>query len=298
MADNPRRTRNRLDSRAMWDESDRHNQYGGGTRDRRDNRDRYRDSRPRSRDRRYRSRSRSPANEQHERHRSRDRDRRERDQDYNRDRRRGYESTREKTDIRRHEKDRELDRKREIEKEKEKDGHWREDGHEERVIPRGAARRGNLRRSASPQGSPLGKVERATHNPYSSLPTRSKNRDRDSGPSSVRGDLDDDNRSRKGNSGRNTSRGDSEEEEEKRGRRKTRENDGGEDAMDEDDDVAVEDNEMGAMQAMMGFGGFGSTKGQKVAGNNAGAIYKAKKTEYRQYMNRVGGFNRPLSPGR
>jgi U4/U6.U5 tri-snRNP-associated protein 3 len=68
--------------------------------------------------------------------------------------------------------------------------------------------------------------------------------------------------------------------------------------MDVDDNLEVEDNEMSAMQAMMGFGGFGTTKGQKVAGNNAGAVYKAKKTEYRQYMNRIGGFNRPLSPGR
>ncbi|KAJ2975047.1 hypothetical protein NUW58_g8469 [Xylaria curta] len=58
--------------------------------------------------------------------------------------------------------------------------------------------------------------------------------------------------------------------------------------MDEDDDPEVEDDEMSAMQAMMGFGGFGSTKGQKVAGNNSGAVYKAKKTEYRQYMNRSG----------
>lgn len=68
--------------------------------------------------------------------------------------------------------------------------------------------------------------------------------------------------------------------------------------MDEDDDFEVEDDGMGDMAAMMGFGGFGSTKGKKVVGNNVGAIRKEKKTEYRQYMNRVGGFNRPLSPGR
>lgn len=74
--------------------------------------------------------------------------------------------------------------------------------------------------------------------------------------------------------------------------------DDGAEAMDEDDDVEVEDDGMGGMAAMMGFGGFGSTKGKKVAGNNVGAIRKEKKTEYRQYMNRVGGFNRPLSPGR
>lgn len=68
--------------------------------------------------------------------------------------------------------------------------------------------------------------------------------------------------------------------------------------MDEDDDLEVEEDGMGDMAAMMGFGGFGSTKGKKVVGNNVGAIRKEKKTEYRQYMNRVGGFNRPLSPGR
>lgn len=66
----------------------------------------------------------------------------------------------------------------------------------------------------------------------------------------------------------------------------------------EDDDLEVEDEGMDAMQAMMGFGGFGSTKGKKVAGNNVGTVRKEKKTEYRQYMNRIGGFNRPLSPTR
>lgn len=63
----------------------------------------------------------------------------------------------------------------------------------------------------------------------------------------------------------------------------------------EDDDVDVEADM--DMAAMMGFGGFGTTKGSHVKGNNAGAVRKEKKTEYRQYMNRIGGFNRPLSPG-
>lgn len=58
------------------------------------------------------------------------------------------------------------------------------------------------------------------------------------------------------------------------------------------------DDDMTNMQAMMGFGGFGTTKGKKVVGNSAGAVRKEKKMEYRQYMNRQGGFNRPLSPGR
>lgn len=70
-------------------------------------------------------------------------------------------------------------------------------------------------------------------------------------------------------------------------------------AAEDDDDVEVAvDDDVAAMQAMMGFGGFDSTKGKKVVGNNVGAVYKEKKTEYRQYMNRQGGFNRPLSPGR
>lgn len=70
--------------------------------------------------------------------------------------------------------------------------------------------------------------------------------------------------------------------------------------MDEDDDeeLVVEDDGLDDMAAMMGFGGFGTTKNKKVLGNNSGMARKEKKTEYRQYMNRVGGFNRPLSPGR
>ncbi|QSZ29280.1 hypothetical protein DSL72_003792 [Monilinia vaccinii-corymbosi] len=66
----------------------------------------------------------------------------------------------------------------------------------------------------------------------------------------------------------------------------------------EDDDIVIEDDGMAAMQAMMGFGGFGSTQNKQVPGNNVSAVRKEKKTEYRQYMNRVGGFNRPLSPSR
>lgn len=52
------------------------------------------------------------------------------------------------------------------------------------------------------------------------------------------------------------------------------------------------------MQALMGFGGFDSTKGKAVEDNvkgaAVGALRKEKKRKYRQYMNRRGGFNRPL----
>ncbi|KAL2855423.1 hypothetical protein BJY01DRAFT_1908 [Aspergillus pseudoustus] len=52
------------------------------------------------------------------------------------------------------------------------------------------------------------------------------------------------------------------------------------------------------MRRSMGFSKFRSTKNTKVPGNNVYGVRKEKKTEYRQYMNRQGGFNRPLSPSR
>lgn len=52
------------------------------------------------------------------------------------------------------------------------------------------------------------------------------------------------------------------------------------------------------LKRIMGFGRFRSTKNTKVPGNDIYGVRKEKKTTYRQYMNRVGGFNRPLSPSR
>ncbi len=52
------------------------------------------------------------------------------------------------------------------------------------------------------------------------------------------------------------------------------------------------------MQRLLGFGDFTSTKGQAVEDNQTsaarGAATKNKARKYRQYMNRKGGFNRPL----
>jgi U4/U6.U5 tri-snRNP-associated protein 3 len=59
-----------------------------------------------------------------------------------------------------------------------------------------------------------------------------------------------------------------------------------------------EDSDTALLRALMGFTVFKTTKNQKVPGNNIYGVRKEKKTEYRQYMNRVGGFNRPLSPTR
>ncbi|KAI9813805.1 MAG: hypothetical protein M1827_003595 [Pycnora praestabilis] len=67
--------------------------------------------------------------------------------------------------------------------------------------------------------------------------------------------------------------------------------------IDEIDDEGL-DAEETAMKAIMGFGKFKTTKNTKVPGNDVSGVRKEKKTEYRQYMNRVGGFNRPLSPSR
>jgi len=51
------------------------------------------------------------------------------------------------------------------------------------------------------------------------------------------------------------------------------------------------------MLRVMGFVKFKSTKQTAVAGNKgAYGVSVDKKTRYRQYMNRKGGFNRPLSP--
>ncbi|XP_022920059.1 U4/U6.U5 small nuclear ribonucleoprotein 27 kDa protein [Onthophagus taurus] len=48
------------------------------------------------------------------------------------------------------------------------------------------------------------------------------------------------------------------------------------------------------MMKMMGFCSFDSTKGKKVEGNDVGDVHVILKRKYRQYMNRKGGFNRPL----
>lgn len=64
----------------------------------------------------------------------------------------------------------------------------------------------------------------------------------------------------------------------------------------EEEEILVEEDGLSMMKAIMGFSNFATTHQKKVPGNNVSAVRKEKKTEYRQYMNRVGGFNRPLSP--
>ncbi|KAK2751814.1 hypothetical protein FQN55_009257 [Onygenales sp. PD_40] len=69
------------------------------------------------------------------------------------------------------------------------------------------------------------------------------------------------------------------------------------DGMDIDVDADTDDMDE-LMRKTMGFSSFRSTQNTKVPGNNVYGVRKEKKTEYRQYMNRQGGFNRPLSPSR
>ncbi len=57
------------------------------------------------------------------------------------------------------------------------------------------------------------------------------------------------------------------------------------------------DEEIDAMQSLMGFSNFKTTKGKHVHGNSGTTIAKVQRPKhYRQYMNRRGGFNRPLDP--
>jgi hypothetical protein len=49
---------------------------------------------------------------------------------------------------------------------------------------------------------------------------------------------------------------------------------------------------------VMGFRNFGTTKLKHVEGTDCSGFKFKQKTEYRQYINRDGGFNRELSPTR
>ncbi|KAH7032774.1 uncharacterized protein B0I36DRAFT_320013 [Microdochium trichocladiopsis] len=301
MADQPRRGRNRPDSSQMWDEADRRSNHArhdrdsasGRHRNERGGGDDYSSSRRHNNNNHgNRSRSRSP---RRDRDRDAGRDHRNRDRDY--DRRGGH-----RVADGRH------------------DGRYR-DGRDDRERHSRHNHSPPPRRSRSPPRG-VKEASRSEHN--SPLPSRPKS-DRASGKNSssnstplsikvgghsakngavaadhdARDSIDDDREQER------RSRGNSAYAEERRSRSPGRQHD--HDAMDEDreqvegeddDDEVVEDDGGMDMAAMMGFGGFGTTKGKKVTGNNAYYVRKEKKTEYRQYMNRVGGFNRPLSPTR
>lgn len=60
------------------------------------------------------------------------------------------------------------------------------------------------------------------------------------------------------------------------------------------DTPSIQDADADQMAAIMGFGGFGSSKGKPVENNSEGYAHIRKEHSWRQYMNRKGGFNRPL----
>ena len=316
MSDAPRSPR-RPDSRQMWDESDRRQRPSDGDRERdrpRDTRPREhddRDARPRRDRRRYRSRSRS---------RSRSPDRRA-DRDAGRGRDRRDERRRPRDERRRDEEERpDFSRGRPI-----STAAWRRTGELRTDAPADKPRREDRRDDRRDEDGPRPDFSRGIsimtyswreslaqdgvadspqdkHRRRSASPRRSPARDDDDDayldtlPTRTKPD------SRKSMSvrvGRADSPRESAERESPRGRSPSRDMEVDEGEVEDDDEVVVEDDGgMADMQAMMGFGGFGSTKGQKVAGNNAYAVHKEKKTVYRQYMNRTKGFNRPLSPTR
>lgn len=72
--------------------------------------------------------------------------------------------------------------------------------------------------------------------------------------------------------------------------------DGAEENNTTDDNEAMDEDEMEMMKKLGIPVGFDSTKGKPVAGNDVGAVRKVTKRQPRQYMNRRGGFNRPLPP--
>nr|ACO15659.1 U4/U6.U5 tri-snRNP-associated protein 3 [Caligus clemensi] len=59
-------------------------------------------------------------------------------------------------------------------------------------------------------------------------------------------------------------------------------------------EIAGKSTEELELMKTMGFSGFESTKNKKVKGNQVGGVHVVMKRKYRQYMNRKGGFNRPL----
>ncbi|KAG8310772.1 U4/U6.U5 small nuclear ribonucleoprotein [Homalodisca vitripennis] len=61
-----------------------------------------------------------------------------------------------------------------------------------------------------------------------------------------------------------------------------------------DADLEGKTQEEQEMMKMLGFCTFDTTRGKKVEGNEDGAVHVILKRKYRQYMNRKGGFNRPL----
>ena len=311
MAEPPYKRSRRPDSKQMWDEVDSRTGPGNGSvvpSRERDNRERTRgnDERDWKKERRYRSRS--PREDRG----GRDRDFREargdRDDRGARDRPRDYRSNGNANPRGRDNRDRrgdmERDRGRSMLTNTRQANGWNQDGRTPRDLSRSKSRDRESRRSRSPRKGSQRDKERVH-----------KRDDRDHGRSSKLEERESRTATppvsfKVGSSTHTTSHYERDHEQmdveassasnqhNKSKNVKTREDKVSQPDNEDEDDILVEDDGLAAMQAMMGFGGFASTQNKKVLGNDIGGVRKEKKTEYRQYMNRVGGFNRPLSPPR
>ncbi|WEW61512.1 hypothetical protein PRK78_007002 [Emydomyces testavorans] len=259
MAEPPAKRARRMDSSTMWDMSERHSKLVDHPSDEIDAAGR----RDKADTRRTTTSSRI---EKRQRSRSRDREDRRRDRSRSRDKRAkdGPRDSR-RDGVRDRERSRSRDRSRERE-------YGRRDYYSKPTRHRGRPRTRSRSRSRSPAQNGAKLRTRS--------PPRGRRSDRkDAGRRSV---PPDDN---KGPNGLSDRKGHSS--------RPPRDVEG----MDLDADMEVEDME-NLMVKTMGFKCFRSTQNTKVPGNQIYGVRKEKKTQYRQYMNRMGGFNRPLSPTR
>mmetsp|Transcript_734 Transcript_734/g.1536 ORF Transcript_734/g.1536 Transcript_734/m.1536 type:complete len:150 (-) Transcript_734:242-691(-) len=108
-------------------------------------------------------------------------------------------------------------------------------------------------------------------------------------------------RSRGGGGGAKARRGRSASKSEPRRRGRSESSSSGRSSDDEEDMkeflLSTDMPEDQMMVKMMGFSAFDSTKGKDHSASDLGDVKRATKRQYRQYMNRRGGFNRPLDSG-
>ncbi|EAS27590.2 U4/U6.U5 tri-snRNP-associated protein 3 [Coccidioides immitis RS] len=264
MAEPPAKRARRMDSSTMWDMNDRHSKqttYAADEVDGSGRRDRDETKRPTTSSRaegRRRSRSRERDDKRRDRSRSRDRWARDGYRDGRRDGDRDMRSVR----------DRDRSRSRDRSRDKE---YSRRDYYSKSSRYRDRPRTRSRSRSRSPARN------------GAKLRTRSPPR----GPRSDRKDT-----------GRRSVPPDADREPNGLSDRKRQSSRLGDAVRMDLDDAADADDMEQLMMKTMGFKSFRSTQNTKVPGNQIYGVRKEKKTEYRQYMNRVGGFNRPLSPSR
>lgn len=260
MTEPPAKRARRVDSSAMWDQDDRRTRSPEVEPD-------YTRSPRREHIAKDDGRRDGPRDDWRYRSRSRDR----------RDRRRERSRSRDRRDRDRRDRDRDGRRMRDRERSVSRDRHY-----DRRGMPRLKPNPSELQMLTTLEGYPSKGDRFRSRSP---IPNGNRDRSRTPPPRGPRNDRRHDRRDHRGQTNGATDA--------KSGVNRHK------DEMDVDSDGAVgEDDVEAMMRRSMGFTKFRSTKNTKVPGNDIYGVRKEKKTEYRQYMNRVGGFNRPLSPSR